>query len=230
MTDMNTLLFGLYPYIAFLVFLVGSIIRYDRDQYTWKASSSQLLRKDGMRRHSNMFHVGIIFILLGHLVGLLTPESVYHHFISSEAKQMVAMGMGGVFGVICLIGLLGLINRRLNDPRVNASSTRMDIAILFILLAQLLLGLISIFFSAQHLNDATTMKQLAAWAQCIVTLDMTGAVAAITHESVGMIYKLHVLLGMTIFLIFPFGRLVHVASVPFKYFTRNYQIVRQKHF
>ncbi len=228
MSYMNTLLFGIYPYIALLICLVASVIRYDRDQYTWKTGSSQLLRSDGMRRSSNLFHIGVIFILLGHLVGLLTPHSVYHHFISSEAKQMVAMGMGGIFGVLCFIGLTGLLKRRLTDPRIRASSSRSDIGILVLLYIQLILGLISIFFSAQHLDDASTMINLATWAQSIVTFQLTAAAEAIAN--VGLIYKLHVFLGMTIILLFPFGRLVHVASVPLKYFARNYQIVRQKQY
>lgn len=228
MSYFNTLFFGIFPYIAILTCLVASIIRYDRDQYTWKSGSSQLLRKDGMRKYSNMFHVGVIFILLGHLVGLLTPASIYHHFISSEAKQMVAMGMGGIFGVICFIGLTGLLKRRLTDPRVRASSTTSDIAILIMLYVQLILGLISILFSAQHLNDATTMINLATWAQAIVTFRPDVAAQAIA--SVGLIYKLHVFLGLTIVVMFPFSRLVHIASVPVKYLGRNYQIVRQKQY
>lgn len=228
MSYLNTLLFGIYPYVAILIALVAGVIRYDRDQYTWKSGSSQLLRKDGMRKYSNMFHVGVIFILLGHLVGLLTPASIYHHFISSEAKQMVAMGMGGIFGVICFVGLTGLLRRRLTDPRVRASSTGSDIAILVMLYVQLILGLVSIFFSAQHLDNASTMLSLATWAQSIVTFQ--GYAAAESIANVGLIYKLHVLLGMTIILMFPFSRLVHIASVPLKYFARNYQIVRQKQF
>ena len=222
----NTLFFGIYPYAALLICLVASIIRYDRDQYTWKTGSSQLLRKDGMRKYSNMFHVGVIFILLGHIVGLLTPASIYHHFISSEAKQMVAMGMGGIFGTICFIGLTGLLKRRLTDPRIRVISTTSDIMILIMLYVQLILGMISILFSAQHLDDATTMINLATWAQSIVTFQPMQAADAIAN--VGLIYKLHVFLGMTIILVFPFSRLVHIASVPVKYFARNYQIVRQK--
>lgn len=225
MSYFNTLFFGIYPYIALLVCVVASIARYDKDQYTWKTGSSQLLRSKNLRRDSNMFHVGIIFILLGHLVGLLTPESIYHHFISSSAKQVVAMAMGGIMGVICLIGMTGLLKRRLTDPRIRASSTRSDIAILIMLYIQLILGLITIFISMGHL-DGSVMILLGTWAQSIVTFQLDQAVNAIS--SVNIIYKLHVFLGLTIILMFPFSRLVHVASVPLKYFGRNYQIVRQK--
>ncbi len=222
---LNKLLFGVYPYIAFAVCLIGCWIRFDREQYTWKAGSSQMLSNNNMRLASNMFHVGVLFILMGHFVGLLTPEAIYHHFISTQAKQLLAMITGGFFGIVCLIGLLILTERRVNDPRVRASSNPSDIALLFLLLVQLSLGLISISVSAQHL-DGSEMVLLATWAQSIVTLQVDTAVASIAN--VNTIYKLHVLLGLTLVLIVPFTRLVHVISAPIWYLFRPYQIVRKK--
>ncbi|MGF1758631.1 respiratory nitrate reductase subunit gamma [Photobacterium sagamiensis] len=224
MSYFNTLLFGIYPYIAIAVLILGSWIRFDREQYTWKAGSSQLLRND-LRIASNCFHVGIIFILLGHFVGLLTPEAVYHHFISSSAKQILAMVSGGFFGLICLYGLVNLIRRRMTDPRIRATSSRSEIAILWLLLVQLILGLLTIFSSMSHM-DGSVMILLATWAQSIVTFQLSQAVEAIAP--VGIIYKLHVFFGMTLLLVFPFTRLVHVLSVPVWYLGRRFQIVRQK--
>jgi len=225
MSDLNSLFFGIYPYIAIAVFFVGSWIRYDREPYSWKADSSQLLDQKGFRVASNLFHIGIIFVLCGHFVGLLTPEAIYHVFISSANKQMLAMVSGGFFGVLCLIGLVMLINRRLNNPRVRATSKTSDILILLMLLVQLVLGLLTIFASMGHL-DGSVMIMLSNWAQSIVTLQGFDAAAAISP--VGIIYKLHVFVGLTMLLVFPFTRLVHVISVPVKYFARNYQIVRQR--
>ncbi len=227
MSYLNTLFFGIYPYIALLVCIVASIIRYDREQYTWKAGSSQLLRKEGMRAASNMFHVGVIFILMGHIVGLLTPSSIYHHLISSEAKQMLAMVSGGFFGIVCLMGMTMLLKRRFTDARIRASTSRADMVILLMLYIQLILGLATIPASAQHL-DGSEMISLANWAQSIATFQSAQAVQSIA--GVGLIFKLHVFFGLTIVLLFPFSRLVHIASVPTKYFARNYQIVRQKNF
>ena len=99
MSFLNELLFGLYPYIAVVVLLLGSWIRFDRDQYSWKSGSSQMLSDKNFRVANNLFHIGIIFILCGHFVGLLTPHEIYHHFISSENKNLVAMASGGFFGV-----------------------------------------------------------------------------------------------------------------------------------
>ncbi|WP_438627618.1 respiratory nitrate reductase subunit gamma [Microbulbifer sp.] len=226
MNYFNTLLFGIYPFVALTVFLVGSLIRYDRDQYTWRTGSSQLLEKKKLRLGSYLFHVGIIAILAGHFVGLLTPKAVWHLLgVEASTKQALAMIAGGLFGVICFVGMTILIHRRLTNPRVRATSSTMDITILLLLYVQLILGLLSIFVSAGHM-DGAVMLQLMIWAQSIVTFNASEAVAAISD--VHIIYKLHVFLGMTLFLLFPFSRLVHVWSLPVQYLGRNYQVVRAR--
>lgn len=226
MNYLNTLFFGIYPFIALTVFLVGSLIRYDRDQYTWRTGSSQLLEKRKLRLGSYLFHIGVLAILAGHFVGLLTPKAVWHLLgVEASTKQALAMGAGGFFGVICFVGMTILLHRRLTNPRVRATSSRMDIAILLMLYVQLILGLLSILVSAGHMDGAEMLK-LMTWAQSIVTLNAPQAAAAIS--GVHIIYKLHVFLGLTLFLVFPFSRLVHVWSLPTQYFRRNYQVVRAK--
>ncbi|HET8705808.1 MAG TPA: respiratory nitrate reductase subunit gamma [Pseudomonadales bacterium] len=222
---LNKLLFGIYPYIAIAICLVGCWIRFDREQYTWKTGSSQMLSNKNMRLGSNLFHVGVLFILMGHFVGLLTPESIYHHFISTQTKQLLAMISGGFFGLLCMLGLLMLTERRLNEPRVRASSNTSDIVLLFLLIAQLSLGFATILLSTQHL-DGSVMVLLANWAQSIVTLQADQAAASIA--GVHIIYKLHVFLGLSLILIVPFTRLVHVISATIWYLFRPYQIVRKK--
>lgn len=222
---LNELIFGIYPYIAVLVMILGCIFRYDQNPYSWKADSSQLLRSRGMRWGSNLFHVGIILLFFGHLVGLLTPESVYHLVMTAAAKQLMAMVAGGIFGVMCFIGLTILLYRRLTDPRIRATSKFADILILVVLYLQLILGLATIPASAQH-PDGSSMIALANWAQHIVTFQ-GGAADFIMEEAI--IFKAHIFLGLTIFLIFPFTRLVHVFSAPVKYILRpGYQIVRKR--
>lgn len=226
MEYINTLLFGIYPFIALAIFVLGSLVRYDKEQYTWKTGSSQLLESKELKRGSRAFHIGIIMILLGHAVGLLTPHQVWDVLgISAAFKQVVAMSVGGFFGLICLYGLLILVKRRLNNPRIRATSSTMDIVILLTILVQLVLGLISILFSFSHL-DGSEMLLMMGWAQNIVTFDINEASAYIAP--VGFIYKLHIFLGMTLIAMFPFSRLVHVWSVPVRYFRRNYQVVREK--
>ncbi|HWX51093.1 MAG TPA: respiratory nitrate reductase subunit gamma [Roseomonas sp.] len=223
---LNNALFGWYPYVALTVFLLGSLLRFDHSQYTWRAGSSQLLRRKQLRWGSNLFHVGILVIFGGHLVGLLTPVAVFDALgISHGFKQGLAMLVGGIAGMACWIGIALLAHRRLLDPRIRATSSFSDTAILLVLWAQLTLGLLTIPVSAQHM-DGHEMVKFMTWAQGIVTLQ-PGAAAAVAD--VNLIFKLHLLLGMTLFVLFPFTRLVHVWSAPVWYLGRTgYQVVRTR--
>lgn len=227
MSYVHNFLFGIYPYVALAVFLVGSLVRFDREQYTWKSDSSQLLRRGQLRWGSNLFHVGILALFFGHLVGLLTPPAAYHALgLSTATKQMLAITAGGIFGAMCLVGLVLLVHRRLAEPRIRANSTAMDILILVWILVTLLLGLASIFVSLGH-RDGSVMVLLGQWAQHIVTFR---AGAADYIAGVHWIYRVHLFFGLTLFVLFPFSRLVHVWSGfgALAYVTRAYQIVRSR--
>ncbi len=219
-------LFQVYPYVCFTVFLAGSLIRFDQNQYTWKSDSSQMLRAGTLRWGSNLFHFGILFLFFGHMVGLFTPHSVYGVFMSAATKQTLAIVAGGIAGAFCFVGLSLLIFRRVFDPRIRLTSHRTDIAVLLILWVQLVVGLITLPFSWQH-ADGSTMLILADWAQRIVTLRPVDATAL---AALPWPYLFHIVFGMTIFLLFPFSRLVHVwsgfATVAFLF--RPHQVVRSR--
>jgi len=226
---MNTLdhfLFGLYPYIAFVVFIVGSLLRFDRDQYTWKSDSSQMLKMGQLRWGSNLFHIGVLFLFVGHSIGMLTPHFLYEQFISAGNKQIMAMVSGGLAGLLGFIGVSILLHRRLSEPRIRINSKTSDIVLLVLFWLQLALGLVTIPLSGQHL-DGSMMMKLAGWAQAIVTFQ-PGAVDLLAGA--GFVFKAHMFLGMTIFFIFPFTRLVHVWSgfASVGYLLRPYQVVRSR--
>jgi len=227
---MHNFFFGIYPYIALAVLFIGSVARYERDPFTWKSSSSQLLRRKQLVMGSVLFHVGVLFIFVGHLFGLLVPHQLYEMVgIHAEAKQLLAASAGGIAGIAALVGGAMLFHRRWTDPRIRATSSFWDIAILALLLAQLVLGLISVPFSIATYEHGEVLLFMA-WAQGIFTFQPDAA-SHIAH--VGIVYKLHIVLGLTIFLVFPFTRLVHILSgfaAPFRYlFTRTgYQVVRSR--
>jgi nitrate reductase gamma subunit len=223
---MHNFLFGIYPYIAISVMILGSIARYERDPFTWKSSSSQLLRRKQLIMGSILFHVGVLTIFAGHLVGLLTPIWIFDAMgISHGAKQTLAIIAGGIAGIMMLTGGLMLFLRRWTDPRIRKTSSFADIGILAILLVQVTLGLFTILASLQHL-DGGEMTKFMSWAQGILTFQ---AGAADHIADVAMVFKIHITLGLTIFLLFPFTRLVHMLSVPLRYLTRpGYQIVRSR--
>jgi nitrate reductase gamma subunit len=219
------ILFVWYPYVCLSAFVFGSLIRFDREQYTWKAHSSQLLRKKQLRWGSNLFHFGILFLLVGHTIGLLTPTAIYSLVITPMQKQLLAIVAGSIAGLICFIGLSLLLHRRLLDPRIRQTSTYMDLAVLGILWVQLSLGLLTVPFSLAH-HDAEVMLTLSHWAQGILTVQ---PVDAKTLQGLDWPYLVHLVLGMTIFLIFPFSRLVHIWSAPVWYLGRKgYQVVRTR--
>lgn len=226
MNALDNFLFGLYPYICLTVFFLGSLIRFDRDQYTWKSDSSQLLKQGQLRWGSNLFHIGVLFLFFGHFFGMLTPHFVYEHFIGAGAKQLVAMVSGGIAGLLGFIGVNLLLHRRLFEPRIRINSKTSDIVLLVLLWLQLALGLATIPLSAQHLDGGMMMK-LAEWAQRIVTF-RTGAPELLANA--GWVFKMHMFLGMSIFFIFPFTRLVHVWSGfgAAAYLVRPYQLVRAR--
>ena len=226
MSALHDFLFQVYPYICLTVFLLGSLIRFDQNQYTWKSDSSQLLRTGLLRWGSNLFHFGVLFLFFGHLVGLFTPHAVYGVFMTAETKQMLAVVAGGVAGLVCFVGLSMLLYRRIFDPRIRLTSHRTDIAVLLILWVQLTLGLITLPFSLQH-TDGSVMMILADWAQRIMTLR---PVDATTLSGLPWPYLVHIVFGMTIFLLFPFSRLVHVWSgfATVAYLFRSPQLVRSR--
>ena len=226
MNTLHNFAFNVYPYLCLAVFLMGSLARFDRDQYTWKSDSSQLLRKAQLRWGSNLFHGGILFLFFGHLFGQLTPHWLYEMFVTASQKQLIAVVAGGIAGGLCFIGLTMLLHRRLFDPRIRLTSHRTDIAILLILWVQLVIGLSTLPASLHHVKDPQTMLRLAEYLQGIALMQPNAALVAGTDWH----FQAHMLLGMTIFLLFPFSRLVHVWSGfgTLAYLVRPYQMVRAR--
>ncbi len=220
----NTFLFGIYPYLCLAVLLIGSLIRFDREPYTWKSDSSQLLRKRQLRLGSNLFHYGVIIVILGHFVGFLAPHWAVDWALSPTGHQLLAMVVGGIAGFVAIIGLTLLLHRRIADARIRLNSRKWDIAVAMSLWLQLALGLLTVPLSAFHM-DGALFETLTSYVKGIVTLNGS---ASSLMMSVPLVYKLHVLLGFTIFLISPFTRMIHIWSGAgaLAYLIRPYQIVR----
>lgn len=227
MNTWNQFLFGIYPYICLAIFLFGSLVRFEREQYSWKAESSQLLYRGQLRLGNILFHVGVLAVFFGHLFGLLTPLWVWEMLgISHSAKQMIAITAGGIFGGLALVGLLLLLHRRFMCDRLAANTTWRDKLVLLWILATLLLGLSTIFVSLGH-PDGHEMVLLMKWAQHIMTF--RGDAASFLANA-HWLYKAHIFMGLTFFLIFPFTRMVHVWSgfASVAYLTRAWQLVRPR--
>lgn len=222
----NTFLFGIYPYICLAVLLLGSLVRFDREPYSWKSDSSQTLRNRQLRLGSNLFHYGVIVVVLGHFGGFLMPESLVLWLMSPAQHQLLAMVVGGVSGLVAIIGLSILLHRRLGDPRIRGNSRKWDIAIAIMLWLQLLLGLATVPLSAQHM-DGAMFERLVAYVQGVVLFHHNNAVLL---QGTPWVYQVHILLGFTIFLVSPFTRMVHIWSGvgSLAYLFRPYQLVRKR--
>lgn len=219
--------FAVYPYICLTVFVVVSWIRYDHEQYTWKTDSSMLLSKANMVFASNFFHIGVLSIFAGHFAGLVLPHALWSGLgISDMGHQWVAILAGSVFGAMALIGGTVLWARRMFNPRIRATGRTNDAFVISWLMVTLVLGLITLPFSIGHANhgDATVMLALAEWVKSVLLLNPQPELL----ENVDPIFRAHIFFGMTVFLIFPFTRLVHILTAPFSYLGRAYQIVRTK--
>lgn len=227
--DIDFIIFGIMPYAALTILVVGSIARYDRDQFTWKSSSSQLLRRKQLIWGSILFHVGIITVFFGHLVGLFTPVWILDAIgVPYWVKQWMAVLIGGPAGIAALIGATILLHRRLADSRIRMTSSWADIIIMVLIWWQLVIGLLTITQTLQHM-DGAEMVRFMTWSQSIVTWNLN---AWATVVDVHWLYKLHIFLGLIITALFPFTRLVHMVSgfaAPFRYLLRpGYQLVRSR--
>lgn len=225
--DLNYLIFGILPYAVLAVALIGTIARYERDPFTWKTSSSQLLRRKQLMWGSILFHVGIIILFFGHLIGLFTPVWVLDSLgIAHSLKQWVAVILGGVAGLAAFVGASMLLHRRLFDTRIRVNSSFADIGILAILWLQIVIGLGTIVLTLDHM-DGGMMVLFMTWSQSVISLELNAWLEVI---NVHWLYKAHIVLGMVILALFPFTRLVHMLSVPIRYVTlrRGYQVVRTR--
>lgn len=225
--DIDFFIFGVMPYVALTVLIVGSIARYERDPFTWKSSSSQLLRRKQLIWGSVLFHVGIITVFFGHLIGLFTPVWVLDMLgVPYGLKQVLAVIVGGIAGVAALIGASMLLHHRLTDPRIRKTSSLADIGILALIWLQLAVGIGTIYLSMGHL-DGAEMVRFMTWSQSVLGLRINAWAQVV---DVHWLYKFHILLGLVIVTLFPFTMLVHMLSVPVRYVTlrQGWQIVRSR--
>lgn len=223
---LNYMLFGIYPYIALAVLLVGSLVRFDREPYTWKSDSSQLLRRRELRLGSNLFHYGVLVVVGGHFAGFLVPDRLIRGLLDPAQHQLIAMVAGGIAGSVAILGLTILAHRRFTDPRIRRNSRRWDLAIVCMVWLQLALGLSTVPLSAQHMNGAM-FETMTSYVKGIVTFQP--GVAALLRGT-PWVYRTHILLGFTIFLVSPFTRMIHIWSGAgaMAYLFRPYQLVRTR--
>ncbi len=219
----NNLLLTYLPYIALSVFFFGLITRLFMMNKTVQAESTQLLADQKVKLGSNLFHIGIIMVFFGHLT-LFIPAWLYHLVMTTETKRIIALTMGSTFGIIAVVGMSILVVRRFNSPRIKHNSSIQDYFIIILLLVEAVLGLSSV--GGTLTSPIEKYAALSDWAQAIVTFQPDAGAILINHS---IQYKIHIVTGLLIFMIFPYTKLMHILVFPFEYLLRTgYQLVRKR--
>jgi len=218
MNALDYFFFSAYPYVVAIVFLVGVIYRYTQKGYQVSSLSAQFLESNKGFWGTVPFHWGILMLFLGHMVVFLLPDAVLA-WNSDPVRLILHEGVSFTFAVAVVVGLVGLILRRLLDPRLRVVTTRMDYFVEFMLLAQVLLGCwIALGY---RWGSSWFAADLSPYLWSVIKLNpQTEAVVAMP-----LVIKAHVVGAFSILLIFPFTRLVHILVAPFHYIWRPYQVV-----
>ena len=219
----NNLFFTYLPHISMTLFWFGLITRIVKSPQSLQAQSSQFLSKKGQRWGGNLFHYGILMVFLGHFTGLFTPQNLYHLLMTTATKKVLAVTMGSIFGTAAVVGVIILLIRRLKNDRIRINSKPQDILLLILLLVEMGLGMISIIITAG--GSVENYAELGGWAQKVITFQPDAGAVIAGHS---LIYKLHIVVGLFIFMIFPYTKLMHMFVMPIAYFFRSsYQLLRR---
>ncbi|WP_040948834.1 respiratory nitrate reductase subunit gamma [Gorillibacterium massiliense] len=223
MNNVSQFFWVIYPYLILIVLIVGLYYRYQTDQFSWTAKSSEILEKKMLRWGSILFHVGIMFVVFGHIGGLLIPKDWLEAIgIHDHLYHMVAVSLGTVAGVFTLAGCIILVCRRLGNPRVRKTSSFGDMLSIIMLTLIVIVGMLSTLLNIS--GDFDYRETISPWIRGVLTFRPDGMLM----KEVPITFKIHVILGLALFAVFPFTRLVHMLSIPLKYLKRNYVIYRKR--
>jgi nitrate reductase gamma subunit len=205
------------------VFVVGHVWRYRYDKFGWTTRSSQLYENRLLRIGSPMFHFGILFVFLGHVMGLGVPESWTSAVgLSEHWYHVLAISIGAVAGFSTIVGMAILIYRRRTVGPVFSATTRMDKFMYAVLASVILLGLVNT--AGQVFADYNYREGVSVWFRGI----WRGALYPQLMEEAPLSFQIHGVLAMFLFALWPFTRLVHVFSAPLGYLTRPYIVYRSR--
>ncbi len=226
MSALDILLWGALPYVVLLVLVGGTIWRYRYDQFGWTTRSSQLYESRLLRIGSPVFHYGLLVVLGGHLAGLLIPKAWTDLVISQETYHLMALTAGTIAGVATLFGIVLLIYRRRTTGPVFLATTKNDKLMYVVLVAAIVLGMLATLTGGQTPSgvEVNYRETVSIWFRSLIILQPdVAAMAAATWQ-----FKVHILVGLALFALVPFSRLVHAFTVPLHYLFRPYIVYRSR--
>lgn len=223
---MTILLWAALPYVTVAVLIVGTVWRYRYDKFGWTTRSSQIYEHRLLRIGSPLFHFGILVVLIGHIIGLVIPASWTEAAgLSQDAYHVQAVLLGGIAGFATLVGVAILIFRRRTTGPVFMATTRNDKTMYVVLVAAIITGVATTFLGAGVVGEEHNYREtVSIWFRSVFTLqpDVDAMAAA------PLSFQLHTLVGMLLFVAWPFTRLVHAFTVPINYLFRPYIVYRSR--
>ncbi|PLR78079.1 respiratory nitrate reductase subunit gamma [Bacillus sp. V3-13] len=222
---MDQFLWVIFPYLMLAVSVIGHLYRFNADQLAWTAKSSEFLEKKSLKWGSMLFHFGILLVIVGHVVGLLVPKTLLENYGINDALYHTGAVYGGGFaGVLTLLGVIILLNRRLLNKRVRITSDISDIVTSILIFLIVVIGIYNTVIGNRLYADFDYRETISPWVRGLLTFTPDPS----RMNGVPMGFQLHILISFVLIGIWPFTRLVHVWSVPLAYFKRNYIIYRKR--
>ncbi len=207
----------IYPYAALTLMVVGSIYRFVHRPITWTSKSSEILEKKWLRVGSLLFHWGMLFVIGGHVMGLLIPLRVYQDLhVSTEMYHSVADILGGLAGLSATIGCAILMLRRMLNHRVRRNSSVGDFVALILLFLVIALGTSQTVIANNVVGPYEYRLTVGPWVRGLILFHPNVSLMA----QVPLLLQVHIIISFALFAVSPFTRLVHVWSAPFFYPTR----------
>lgn len=223
---MGEIFWDVIPYVTLAIVVVGSWWRYRYDKFGWTTRSSQLYESRLLRIASPMFHFGILVVIVGHVIGLMIPASWTHAIgLSEHGYHLQAVVLGTLAGLATLVGISLLIYRRRTTGPVFMATTVNDKVMYVVLVAAIVAGLVATALGSGVVGEAYSYREtVSVWFRSIWVLQPQGDLMA----SAPAYYQVHVLIGLTLFCLWPFTRLVHAFSAPIAYLFRPYIVYRSR--
>ncbi len=224
MNHLDIALWGMLPYLVLVLLIAGTAWRYHYDRFGFTTRSSQLHEHRLLRVGSPLFHYGLLFVIAGHVMGLLVPESVTEQLrVRETLYHASALLVGGTAGLAAVAGLAVLLYRRLLTPAVRAATSRSDTVVYPVLATVLLAGLAATATTVAH-HPYDYRRGVSVWFRSLFELDPDAP--AMAHAP--LVYQVHALLGLALFALWPFSRLVHALTAPVGYLVRPYVVYRSR--
>ncbi|MCK8675040.1 respiratory nitrate reductase subunit gamma [Rhodococcus sp. HM1] len=214
------------PYVTLAIVIVGTWWRYRYDKFGWTTRSSQLYESRLLRIASPMFHFGILVVIVGHIIGLVIPQSWTDAVgLSQHAYHVQAVTLGSIAGVATLVGIILLIYRRRTSGPVFLATTANDKLMYIVLVAAIVAGLAATLLGSGVVGEEHNYREtVSLWFRSIWVLQPRGDLMA----EAPLYFHIHVLIGLALFALWPFTRLVHAFSAPIAYLFRPYVVYRSR--